>query len=190
MHFITAENEIITGVFCGQQLEDGAIEIPADSNVYVGDKLSFYNKDWTRKTQVELVKENLIPLEKGMKIVADEIIPMTHVERIEEGIDQLPKGMKIAEGELVAKTDRELYDDGEITKDEYAETVRRERDILIRKTESSNEYKENLRLSRKSDKKAIDYIASADLYIEYLCDIPQSKNFPFEEILSFEDWKK
>ena len=148
------------------------------------------DNEFVEMKQAEKIEAGQEMMPKGMKIVDGKLVEKTQVEKIQDSEEELPTGMKIVGKELVSKTNKERYDDAEITKEKYAEIIRAERDSLIHSLEDSDEYKKNIRLSRKDDKKAIDYIASADLYIEYLCDIPQGKNFPFVEILSFEDWKK
>ncbi len=190
MNYIKIENGKIKGSFCSNEIPQGATEIPENANVRVGDDVAFYNVDWTRKTEIELVNEKLVPLKNGFKIDGDKIVEMTEVEKINAGFKELPKGKKIVDGELVEKTDKEKFDDKDITSEDYAEIIRNERDGAIYSVENSNDYKKNLRNAQFDNIESIKYLEDVERYIQYLRDIPNTKNFPtsFTEVVSFENF--
>ena len=113
-----------------------------------GESVDYYNSDWTRKTQIELIEQGLETLPSGYKIVDGAIVAMSQIEKIESGLETMPNGFKIVNGELVEmtqtekiiagledipsgfklvdnilteKTDEEKLADGDITQAEYNE---------------------------------------------------------------------
>ena len=127
-HFITVSNGIITGQHCGDIKADFSgtpyhghkrIVIPKGITVSASDKLEFYDKDWRRIPDVQLINDGLMPMPSGYKIVGDELILMSQIERINAGIEELPSGYKIADGGLVPMSQEELLEAGQITQEEY-----------------------------------------------------------------------
>lgn len=139
MEYITVKNGIITGHYCSQSLPVGAVEVKDFAGV-VGDRTDYYNHDWTRKSEVELVKEGLQPMRDGYKWNDDQtgFVEMTQVEKIQAGLEELPQGQKIEGGELVLMTYEERLASGQMTQAEYIEIRRRqilaELDAIDRKT--------------------------------------------------------
>ena len=86
MEYITIKDGIITGHYCGQSLPVGVVEVKDFAGV-VGDRVDYYNHDWTRKTEVELVKEGLQPMKDGYKWNEGQtgFVEMTQVEKIQAG---------------------------------------------------------------------------------------------------------
>lgn len=114
----------------------------------VGEPLTFYNGDYTRKSNIELMKAGLIDIPQGyeikegklvemslqekceaglitlaptQKIVDNCIVEKTQVEKINEGLEELPPQFKKENGEIVPKTMEEMLADGTITQDAYNE---------------------------------------------------------------------
>jgi hypothetical protein len=196
-HFITVSGEIITGQHVGDMDADFSntrfnghkkIEIPKDKWVIEGDKLVYYDKNWDRISDVELIKNKLKPMPVGFKIInneliemtweeriiagleevpegykieGDNLIPMTHTERVIAGLEELPHGFHIVYGELVKMSEGEKLKARLITQD----------DINIRISEGNQ-----AELSRRlSELQAPQALAQAELDEEFaaLCREPQ-----------------
>ena len=94
-------------------------EIVVDNwNGTVGEPLTFYNDDYTRKSDIELMKAGLIDIPQGYEIKEGKLeeikieIEIQEPEKVEE---ELPPS------EIVSKTMEEMLADGTITQDEYNE---------------------------------------------------------------------
>jgi hypothetical protein len=121
-HFITVSNGIITGQHCGDIKADFSetpyhghkrIVIPGNVMVSASDKLEYYDKDWRRIPDGQLINNGLMPMPSGHKIVGGELVPMSQVERINAGLEELPTGFKIADGDLVPMTQVERINAGQ-----------------------------------------------------------------------------
>ena len=77
-----------------------------------GESVDYYNSDWTRKTQIELIEQGLETLPSGYKIVDGAIVAMSQIEKIESGLETMPNGFKIVNGELVALNAVERIEQG------------------------------------------------------------------------------
>ena len=65
--YIVIENNIIKGIYCGSVLEDeNTIILPINHQVQEGDRLDFYNEDFSRKSDYELIIQGLIDIPKGI----------------------------------------------------------------------------------------------------------------------------
>lgn len=118
--YITIKDGIITGNYITDgKLPKGAIAVNFDG--VVGDKVDYYKSDWTRKTEVELVKEGLQPMKDGYKWNSDQtgFVEMSQAEKIQAGLEELPQGQKIEGGELVTMTDEEKLAEGQLSQEEY-----------------------------------------------------------------------
>ena len=114
----------------------------------VGEPLTFYDENYKRSTDIELIDKGLKELPKGLKIEGNKLVEMTlkekyeaglitlaptqkivdnyivektQAERINEGLEELPPQFKKENGEIVPKTMEEMFADGTITQDEYNE---------------------------------------------------------------------
>ena len=114
----------------------------------VGEPLTFYDENYKRFTDVELIEKGLKEIPKGLKIEDNKLVEMTleekykaglitlnptqkivdnyivektQSERINEGLEELPPQFKKENGEIVPKTMEEMLADGTITQDEYNE---------------------------------------------------------------------
>lgn len=88
----------------------------------VGEPLSFYNEDYTRKSNIELMKAGLIDIPQGYEIKEGKLeeikIETQESEKVEE---ELPPQFKKENGEIVPKTMEEMLSDGTITQEDYNE---------------------------------------------------------------------
>lgn len=173
--FMTVENNIVKGIFCGN-VEEGSITLPANHEVRVGEPLTFYNDDYTRKSDIELMQEKLIEIPQGYKIENDTLVEMTQDEKIIAGIEQLPKYMKILDNKVIPMTEEEKFNT--MTEDEKASYHRQKRDTLLNA--------ELWKLERHSQEKALGIKTSLTdkqytellQYIQALRELPQQPNFP------------
>lgn len=138
--YITVENGIITGNYItDKKLPENAIPVK-NFNGIVGEPITYYNEDWTRKSDIELMLKGFKDIPKGYKFNDDksDIVEMSQVEKIQAGLEELPQGQKIEGGELVPMTDEERLASGQMTQAEYTEICRwqilAELDAIDRKT--------------------------------------------------------
>jgi hypothetical protein len=120
-HFITVLNGVITGQHSGDINVNffgtpyhghERLAIPPKARVSVFDKLEFYDKNWKRKNNFQLIKENLLPMPKGYVKEDDDLRLMTAEERIITGLDNPPWGHKIANGKITEMTQIERINFG------------------------------------------------------------------------------
>ena len=138
--YITIKDGIITGNYITDgKLPEGAIAVKDFAGV-VGDKMEYYKNGWTRKTDVELVKEGIEPMKAGYKWNSDQtgFVEMSQAEKIQAGLEELPQGKKIEGGQLVSMTDEEKLADGQLSQEEYnniqRQKIMKELDGIDRKT--------------------------------------------------------
>ena len=90
----------------------------------VGEPLTFYNDDYTRKSDIELMEAGLIEIPQGYEIKNGKLeeikIKIQEPEKVEEE-EELPPQFKKENGEIVPKTMEEMLADGTITQDDYNE---------------------------------------------------------------------
>lgn len=120
MEYITVENNVITGNYCGSVLPDNAIQVE-NFNGVVGEPLTYYNDDYSRKSDLELYIAGIKTIPTGFKLNDNNsaLVEMTQVEKISAGIETIPAGMKLENNQLVSKTTKEQLADNEITQEEY-----------------------------------------------------------------------
>lgn len=120
MEYITVENNVITGNFCSNTLPENAIQVE-NFNGIVGEPLTYYNDDYSRKTDLELYIVGIKTIPTGFKLNDDNsaLVEMTQIEKINAGIETIPTGMKLENNKLVSKTMEEKLADNEITQTEY-----------------------------------------------------------------------
>jgi len=100
--FITVFDGNITGKHFGdisadfsktEYAEHEKIEVPYEAEIFL-DNVNFYDKNWKRKTDIQLIKEKLISLPDGFIIEGDYIREMSNDERIKAGLEK-PKQVYI-----------------------------------------------------------------------------------------------
>lgn len=173
--YMVLKNNVVEAIFCGTA-EKGSTTLPANHEVRVGEPLTFYNEDYTRKSEVQLIQEGLIELPQGYKIEEDKLVEMTFDEKIIAGIDPLPNGMKIVDNKIIPMTEEERLEI--MTEEEKASHHRQKRDTLLNA--------ELWKLQRHEQEKALNlpttltdeqYTALLQ-YIQELRKLPQQSNFP------------
>lgn len=177
--YITIENEIITGVYCGDK-QEGFIEVPDTFNGYVGCSVNHFDSNWNLlavepepepelikpMTLIEEVEAGIYKLPKGQILKDGSIYQMTLVEQIEAGLEELPIGWKIngdviEEMNMIEKMQAKLEDipkGFEIIDNQLIEIMTPEKLMVIEQMELQS------------------YLASTDWYVtrlvERLIDIP------------------
>lgn len=193
--YMTVENNIITGIYCGYEytepqydeqgeiikpsekiIPQNSVELPTNHEVRVGEPLTFYNKDYTRKSDIELMQENLIPIPQGYKIENDNLIEMTYDDKVIAGLEELPRFMKIVGDEVVPMTEEEKLNS--MTEEEKTTYHRQERDRLLNaelwKLQRHEQEKALSLPTTLTDEQYLDLLK----YIQLLRDLPQQDNFP------------
>jgi len=126
-YFITVSNGIVTGIHGGDINADyfgtvyyghDRVVVPDDAKISVLDHVRFYDENWARKPDLQLIDEGLLPMPEGYVREGDGLRPMTQAERVIAGTDALPPGYKIENGGLVPMTQEELLEAGQITREE------------------------------------------------------------------------
>ena len=190
MQYMIVKDNIVTGIFCGEGKDDNAILLPDTHEVREGESLEFYNDDFTRKSEVELIKLGLSTLPVGYKLNNDQIVEMTFDERIIAGLDPLPNYLKIVDGRLVEKTEDEMW--LEKTPDEKASIIRQKRGSLLNEVDTLLlKYQEQVELGIVSENK--NYYTALLQYKQALRDIPEQKAFPenveYPELPKYKDYE-
>lgn len=174
--YIKIKNKIITGIFCGTTDEEDIIILPANHEVREGDSLDFYTDNFKRKSDIQLMHENLIPIPQGYKIDNDKLVEMTFNERIIAGIDELPHNMKIVDNKLVEKSEEEKIAD--MTTEEKSTYHRQKRDVLLNNVLWKVErHSQEERLGMETTLSEEEYI-NLLTYIQNLRNLPQQAGFP------------
>ena len=95
-------------------------------NGTVGEPLTFYNDDYSRKSDLELMEAGLIDIPQGYEIKEGKLeeikIEIQEPEKVEEEKEEeLPPKFKKENGKIIPKTMEEMLDDGTITQEAYNE---------------------------------------------------------------------
>jgi len=98
--FITIENGIISGIYCGLKDEGNEIDVPDNFSGLVGQKVKSFYDDWTIKPLSVLLDEGIEKIPEGYKLENNQFIPMTEIEKMKEGITAIPDGYEIKGNEL------------------------------------------------------------------------------------------
>lgn len=177
--YMTVENNIITGIYCGMA-EEGSITLPDNHEIRVGEPLTFYNSDYTRKSDIQLMQEKLIEVPNGYKIENDKLVEMTYEEKIIAGLEQLPSSMNIVNNTIIEKTEEEKL--AGMTTEEKAQYHRQKRDMLLNDVlwqVERHSHEEILGINTTLNNE--QYISLLN-YIQELRTLPQQENFPDDVI--------
>jgi len=125
--YITSQDDFITGIYCGD-VRNGFIEVPESFDGMVGESIHCFDKTWQRcsfaepridvvapvlpLTLAEEIRRGIRILDKGCRLVGDNIEMMSLAEQIEAGAEKLPAGWKILNGMLVELSDYEKMEVG------------------------------------------------------------------------------
>jgi len=140
MEYIEIKNNIIIGHYCGDmpKQKDPAIEYRIVENcaANIGDDIRMYTdlQAGTKKPLTQLVEEGLIPVPEGKKLnkAGTDFEDMSEAEKVAAGLMQLKADEKIEGAYIVKKTEKEKYDAGLISKEEYNTYIDRQREAAYR----------------------------------------------------------
>ena len=140
MEYIEIESNIITGHYCGAipEKDNPAIEYRIVENcaANIGDDIRLYTdlQAGTKKPLAQLVKEGLVPVLEGKKLneAGTDFVDMTEAEKVAAGLIQLKADEKVEGAYIVKKTEKEQYDAGLISKEEYNAYIDRQREAAYR----------------------------------------------------------
>jgi hypothetical protein len=126
--FITAKNGVITGYHSGNLDADlfgtpyyghDRIQMPDGAMVSTGDSVDYYDTDWKRKSDFQLIDEGLMAMPEGYVIEGEALRKMTNEEKIIAGLTPPPAGMKVEDGVLIPQTLEEKLAAELITGEKY-----------------------------------------------------------------------
>ena len=140
MEYIEIKNHIIIGRFCGampekknQEIEYRIIENCAAN---IGDDVRMYAdiQAGIKKPLRQLIEEGLVSVPEGKKLNAAGLgfDDMNEAEKVAAGLRTLSDDEKIEGGHIVKKTEKEKYDAGLISKEEYNAYIDRQREAAYR----------------------------------------------------------
>ena len=140
MEYIEIKSNIITGHYCGAipEKDNPAIEYRIVENcaANIGDDIRLYTdlQAGTKKPLAQLVKEGLVPVPEGKKLneAGTDFVDMTEAEKVSAGLIQLKADEKVEGAYVVKKTEKEQYDAGLISKEEYNAYIDRQREAVYR----------------------------------------------------------
>lgn len=140
MEYIEIKDNIITGHYCGAvpEKKNPKIEYRMIENctVNIGDDIRMYTdlQAGTKKPLTQLVEEGLAPVPEGKKLnkAGTDFVDMSEAEKVATGIIQLKVDEKIEGDDIVKKTEKEQFDAGLISKEEYNAYIDRQREAAYR----------------------------------------------------------
>lgn len=189
--YMVINNNIIEAVYCGDvESNENTIILPENHQVRVGENISFYNDNWSRKSDVELMQLGLKDIPAGFKLENNMLVEMTYIEKVIAGIEEMPANMKIEEGKLLQKSQEELFN--EMTLEQKEIFIRSKRDNLINEADILLiKYQEQVELGviNVDD----DYRLALLQYKEDLRNVPEQAGFPenveYPELPKYEDYE-
>lgn len=137
---IEIENNIITKHVIGKKpkQEKEGITYLYGKNIQanIGDDIRMYTdlQTGTKKPLTQLVEERLVPVPEGKKLneAGTDFVDMTGAEKVSAGLIQLKADEKVEGAYVVKKTEKEQYDAGLISKEEYNAYIDRQREAAYR----------------------------------------------------------
>lgn len=140
MEYIEIKSNIITGHYCGAMPEkdNPAIEYRIVENcaANIGDDIRIYSdlQAGIKKPIAQLVKEGLVSVPEGKKLneAGTDFVDMTEAEKVAAGLIQLKADEKVEGAYVVKKTEKEQYDAGLVSKEEYNAYIDRQREAAYR----------------------------------------------------------
>ena len=189
--YMVINNNIIEAIYCGKADEkENVIILPENHEVRVGDNIAFYNNDWSRKSDVELMQLGLKDIPAGFKLENNMLVEMTYIEKVIAGIEEMPANMKIEEGKLLQKSQEELFN--EMTLEQKEIFIRSKRDNLINEADILLiKYQEQVELGIITANET--YRLGLLQYKQALRDIPEQKAFPenveYPELPKYKDYE-
>ena len=140
MEYIEIKNNIIIGHYCGAMPDekDPAIEyrIIENCTANIGDDVRIYSDvaKGIKKPLKQLLDENLITIPEGKKLneAGTDFADMTEAEKVAASIITLKPDEKIEGDYIVKKSEKEQYDAGLISKEEYNASVDKQREAAYK----------------------------------------------------------
>lgn len=174
--YMIINNNIIEAIYCGDVEEnENVIILPKNHEVRAGENIAFYNDNWSRKTDVELMQLGLIDIPVGFKLENNMLVETAYDEKVVAGIEEMPANMKIENGKLTQKSQDEIFN--EMTFEEKENFIRSKRDALINEADILLiKYQEQIELGIISANDT--YRVELLQYKQALRDIPKQKAFP------------
>ncbi len=180
--YMTINNNIIEAIYCGDVEEnENIIILPENHEVRAGENIAFYNNDWSRKTDVELILLGLVDMPLGYKVENNKLVELTYEEKVIAGIEEMPANMKMENGKLTQKSQDEIFN--EMTLEQKENFIRSKRDNLINEADILLlKYQEQVELGviNVDD----DYRLALLQYKEDLRNVPEQAGFPENVIWS------
>lgn len=174
--YMIIKDNIIDAIYCGEVKENkNIIILPKNHEVRAGENIAFYNDNWSRKTDVELMQLGLIDIPVGFKLENNMLIEMTYEEKVIAGIEEMPANMKMENGKLTQKSQDEIFN--EMTLEQKGNFIRNKRDKLINEADILLiKYQEQVELGviNVDD----DYRLALLQYKEDLRNVPEQAGFP------------
>ena len=179
MEYLIIANGKIKAHRCSRSVPVNAIVVE-NWRGSVGESVDFYDRNWQRKSEFELMKEGLVELPKDFKWNRSKtaLEEMTQVEKIEQGFEKLQENQIIENGKIRELTNSEMYKKGLLSEETFAAIKRNERDFLLSKTDKYLLPDFPITEEKLNKVKA---------YRQYLRDLPQNENFPDVEIEELEE---
>ena len=137
---IEIENNIITKHVIGKKpkQEKEGITYLYGKNIQanIGDDIRMYTdlQAGTKKPLTQLVEEGLVLVPEGKELneAGTDFVDMTEAEKVSAGLMQLKADEKVEGAYVVKKTEKEQYDAGLISKEEYNAYIDRQREAAYR----------------------------------------------------------
>ena len=140
MLYYEIKDNIITGIYSGdmpkEKHSDTEYLIVEWIYANIGDDIRMYTdlQAGTKKPLAQLVKEGLVSMPEGKKLneTGTDFVDMSEAEKVAAGIIQLKPDEKIDGDYIVKKSEKEQYDAGLISKEEYNAYIDRQREATYR----------------------------------------------------------
>lgn len=82
--YMVLKNNVVEAIYCGEiKNGENIIILPENHEVRVGENIAFYNDDYTRKSDIELILSNLKDLPPYYKIENNALVEMAEHEKLE-----------------------------------------------------------------------------------------------------------
>lgn len=118
MIFVKIENGIIIDRVSASSKPNG-YEEDAKGISQIGSRRDLWDKNWNEKPLSNLVKEGIIEIPSGYKLVNNEFVEMTEAEKIKAKILIPTEREKVEDGKIVPKTMDDLLKDGLVSAKDY-----------------------------------------------------------------------
>lgn len=175
--YMIIKNNVVEAIYCGEiKNNENIIILPENHEVRVGENIAFYNDDYTRKSDIELIISNLKDVPLGYKIENNKLVELTYEEKVVAGIEDIPPYYKIENNALVEMAEHEKL--SLMTKAEKEEYHRQKRDILISSQMWKIQRHEQEKLLGISTSLSDDEFLKILQYIQELRDITIQEYFP------------